>query len=68
VVGAWRIFAAEQKAQRVHLVFEAVAALVKTGREPGNDSIVAKDAAGVLDGEDPTDRPSCFQNLRTCGA
>jgi hypothetical protein len=34
VVGDWRIYAPEQNAERVLLVLEAVAALVKRGREP----------------------------------
>jgi hypothetical protein len=34
VVGEWKIFAPEQNAERVLLVLEAVAALVKRGRAP----------------------------------
>lgn len=34
VVGEWHIFAPETNAERVLLVLEAVAALVKRGREP----------------------------------
>jgi hypothetical protein len=34
VVDRWKIYAPEKTAERVQLVLEAVAALVKTGREP----------------------------------
>jgi hypothetical protein len=34
VVDGWRIYAPEQNAERVQLVLEAVAALVKSGRQP----------------------------------
>jgi hypothetical protein len=34
VVGTWKIFAPEHNAERVLLLLEAVAALVKSGREP----------------------------------
>jgi hypothetical protein len=34
VVGAWNVYAPEPNAERVQLVLESVAALVKTGREP----------------------------------
>jgi hypothetical protein len=34
VVGAWRVYAPEHNAERVQLVLEAVAALVRSGREP----------------------------------
>jgi len=33
-VGSWKVYAPESTAERVLLVLEAVAALVKTGREP----------------------------------
>jgi hypothetical protein len=34
VVGTWRVYAPEHSAERVLLLLEAVAALVKAGREP----------------------------------
>jgi hypothetical protein len=34
VVGGWKIYTPEQNAERVLLILESVAALVKTGREP----------------------------------
>ena len=34
VVGAWKVYAPEHNAERVLLLLEAVAALVKSGREP----------------------------------
>jgi hypothetical protein len=33
-VGSWRVYAPESTAERVLLLLEAVAALVKSGREP----------------------------------
>jgi hypothetical protein len=34
VVGRWKVYAPEHNAERVLLLLEAVAALVKSGREP----------------------------------
>jgi hypothetical protein len=34
VVGAWKVYAPEHNAERVLLLLEAVAALLKSGREP----------------------------------
>src|SRR5438309_601457 len=34
IVAGWKIYTPEQNAERVQLILESVAALVKTGREP----------------------------------